>query len=90
MTDSNINLSEQSEPVAQKTDDQLVRELIERKLNTSQIIRYLGSMFLDKNGEADRSRIVKALKNGGATTKDGEHIRYQHVRNVLITPVKRS
>jgi hypothetical protein len=34
-----------------------------------------------------RSQIEKILKEQGVTTKNGDSIRYQHIRNVLITPL---
>lgn len=49
------------------------------KMNTSQIIRYLASCGL-KNNE-----IYNELKQLNITTKSGGEIRYQHVRNVIMT-----
>ena len=50
-------------------------------MNTSQSIRYLHSVH-----NMDTKTIHKFLQ-GKKTTKDGKDIRYQHVRNVLITPI---
>lgn len=75
--------------VVEENDEVIVKKLKENGASTSAIIRQLGKNWKMQNGEADRSRIVKALKNGGVTTKNGDEIRYQHVRNVLITPIKK-
>lgn len=53
-------------------------------LNVSQRIRKLSELGL-KRGD-----IVKALTEAGYKTKNGSPIRFQHVRNVLITPVKKA
>ena len=50
--------------------------LIETHKTKSAVIRYLSSQGLS------RSEIVKVFNNGG------DPIRYQHVRSVLIAPVK--
>lgn len=71
------------------TDKEYVENLKKENFGTSQIIRRLGVEWKNKDGESDRSRIVKALINGGVRTKEGGEIRYQHVRNVLITPIKK-
>lgn len=71
-------------------DTSIVKNLIAQKKSTSEMIRYLGKMWFDNDGNVDRSRIVKTFKLAGVTTKDGNEIRYQHVRNVLITPVKKN
>lgn len=52
---------------------------LEGKETTSSKIRHLASLGL-KQGE-----IYKILKEVGVTTKQGGEIRYQHVRNVLVT-----
>lgn len=54
------------------------------KLNVSQKIRALDALGR-KRGE-----IVKDLTNSGYKTKNGGDIRFQHVRNVLITPIKKT
>jgi len=47
--------------------------------NTSKKIRYLSSIG------KDTKTIYNLLKKFEVTTKDGNEIRYQHVRNVLMT-----
>jgi hypothetical protein len=37
--------------------------------------------------EMSRSDIERYLRANGVTTKNGDPIRYQHIRNVLITPL---
>ncbi|MCP4380706.1 MAG: hypothetical protein GY798_04675 [Hyphomicrobiales bacterium] len=61
----------------EKTDQQIADELAEQGLNTSDKIRHLATLW-QKEGKPDRSRIAKALGT-----------RYQHVRNVLVTPLSR-
>jgi Holliday junction resolvasome RuvABC DNA-binding subunit len=63
-------------PVAEVT-----AELVAGHDNTSKKIRYLNSLGYS-NGE-----IEKIFQNIGVTTKTGSPIRYQHIRNVLITPL---
>lgn len=56
---------------ATKQNEASVKEILESTLNTSQKIRALHAL------ELDRSTIANLLNK-----------RYQHVRNVLLTPVK--
>lgn len=49
--------------------------------NTSKKIRHLNSVGYT-NGQ-----IEKIFQKIGVTTKGGSPIRYQHIRNVLITPL---
>lgn len=53
--------------------------IISSATNTSSMIRSLASFGLKQN------EIYKALKEHNVTTKAGGEIRYQHVRNVLVT-----
>lgn len=71
-------------------DTTIVKKMMRNKKSTSEMIRALGKMWFNEDGSIDRSRIVKTFKLAGVTTKNGDEIRYQHVRNVLITPVKKS
>ena len=50
--------------------------------DTSKKIRFLRSL------DYSVAEIEKALKIVGVTTKNGDPIRYQHVRNVLNTIIK--
>lgn len=45
---------------------------------TAAKVRYLATFYVDQNGTVNRGRIAKILG-----------IRYQWVRNVLITPLKK-
>lgn len=49
---------------------------------TSKIIRYVYST-LEPTSESKVAQVEKLLKKLGVTTKNGDNIRYQHVRNVL-------
>lgn len=60
---------------------EVTSELVAGQDNTSKKIRYLNSLGYT-NGE-----IEKIFQNIGVTTKTGSPIRYQHIRNVLITPI---
>lgn len=53
--------------------------------DTSKKIRYLISKAPE--GESRVAFAHKKLKEYGVTTKQGGEIRYQHVRNVSITPL---
>lgn len=55
--------------------------------DTSKMIRYLVSYFKSINSEHPIADTEKFLKKIGITTKKGDPIRYQHVRNVAITPL---
>lgn len=57
------------------TDEQMVADGL---VSLSQRIRFLASMGL---GCAEITKVVKR--------SNGEHPRYQHTRNVLLTPLKR-
>lgn len=48
--------------------------------NTSQVIRYLYSIV---EGDSKVAQVERLLKLLGVTTKNGDNIRYQHVRNIL-------
>lgn len=63
------------------TKIEVTAELLAQWDNTSKKIRGLSALGL-KNGE-----IEKAFQAHGVTTKTGSPIRYQHIRNVLITPI---
>ena len=56
-----------------------IESIIKGGTNTSSIIRNLHSFGLKQN------EIYKVLKEHNVTTKVGGEIRYQHVRNVLVT-----
>jgi hypothetical protein len=56
-----------------------MREAAMKLESTSSKIRYLSSQGMST------AAIEKALKAYGVTTKNGDAIRYQHVRNVLMT-----
>lgn len=59
-------------------------QLIETYKSKSGVIRGLHSEGQDTKG------IYKTLKDLGVTNTKGDHpIRYQHVRNVLNTPIKK-
>jgi len=64
-----------------KTNTAAAAPTLPAGLNTSQAIRWLAAQGLS------RGAIEKALRAQGVTTKAGDPIRYQHIRNVLITPV---
>lgn len=64
-----------------KAAAEIVLEDIASADNTSKKIRLLNSMGYS-NGE-----IEKIFQRIGITTKTGSPIRYQHIRNVLITPL---
>jgi hypothetical protein len=57
--------------------------------STSDIIRALAQVHTKPNGEVDRGAITKTLKDAGVQTKNGTDIKYQHVRNTLLLPVKK-
>lgn len=60
--------------------NELTNEIFPEQVNdTSKKIRFLSSLTYTT------SEIEKALKVLGVTTKNGDPIRYQHVRNVLNT-----
>ena len=62
---------------------ELTVEIFPEAVNdTSKKIRYLSSLGYTV------SETEKALKVLGVTTKNGDPIRYQHVRNVLNTLIK--
>lgn len=73
MSDKNTN--------TKKSVDSFKISDLEKFDNTSKKIRFLSSEGYST------SEIYKILKHVGVTTKVGGEIRYQHVRNVLITPV---
>lgn len=54
---------------------------------TSKMIRFLATHFVAKGDEKPYAFIEKKLKEFGVTTRNGDHIRYQHVRNVMLTPL---
>lgn len=59
-------------------------ELLTIHKSKSQVIRYLHSQGMDVK------TIYSFLTLNGVTNNDGSHpIRYQHVRNVIITPIKK-
>lgn len=64
---------------AMRKPNRSLKEITMAKGNTSQKIRYLASIGKSV-GE-----IEDLLAEFHVTTKDGGHIRYQHVRNVLMT-----
>lgn len=47
-------------------------------------IRYLDSVGMN------RSTIVKFMNKHSQHRKEDQHILYQHIRNVLITPIKKT
>lgn len=55
--------------------------------DTSKMIRYLVAHFNSLNSDHPIADTEKYLKKIGITTKKGDPIRYQHVRNVAITPL---
>lgn len=68
----------------------VAKELLGQKKSTSDIIRALSKVCLKTDGEVDRGAITKSLKEAGVRTKNGTEVKYQHVRNTLITPVKKT
>lgn len=70
-----MKTNEQIKPIVEMKDETLKLE------DTSKKIRHLIS-----NGYTVKE-IYQIFKVWGITTKSGGEIRYQHVRNVAITPV---
>lgn len=72
-----------------KQDEQVKQDVkydineFNKMTSTSSKIRYLSSCGLTQN------EIHKEVNKLGVTTKDGKEIRYQHVRNVLVTQLKK-
>lgn len=61
-----------------------VNKLLEELKSKSSVIRYLNSQGLDCKS------IYKLLSDSSWTNNSGTHpIRYQHVRNVLVTVIKK-
>ena len=85
---TNIKPTNETAPVSTPTD--IARQMLESKKSTSDIIRALSKICLKTDGEVDRGAITKALKDSGVRTKNGTEVKYQHVRNTLITPVKKA
>ena len=70
-----------TEQIEKTNNDNLQTETMSLS-DTSKKIRFLMS-----KGKTV-SEIYHLLKEYGVTTKSGGEIRYQHVRNVSITPIK--
>lgn len=68
----------------------VAKAMLEQKKSTSDIIRALSKICVKTDGDTDRGAITKALKESGVRTKNGTEVKYQHVRNTLITPVKKT
>lgn len=54
---------------------------------TSKMIRFLATKFVAKGDEKPYAWIERQLKTFGVRTRNGDPIRYQHVRNVMLTPL---
>jgi hypothetical protein len=84
---SKIKSNESSESIvtsAPSIDEQAMLIAKDTTKNVSVRIRELSTLGI-KNGP-----IVKVLTAAGYLTKNGSAIRFQHVRNVLNTPLKKS
>jgi hypothetical protein len=75
-----MNLTIKKKVTEMKTNKNYVIDLSKYE-TTSAKIRFLASE------NYSRSEIEKILKVNNVTTKNGDSIRYQHIRNVLITPL---
>lgn len=75
LVDTSATETKSSDPMA------TYRQLIAGTTETSKIIRKLRAAIGDH--EKPVAKIEQLLKQLGVTTKAGEPIRYQHVRNVL-------
>lgn len=64
-----------------KTNERPLIDRVNEQTDTAKKIRFLKSEGMDTKG------IYKFLKEHNITTKNGTEIRYQHVRNTLITPL---
>lgn len=63
-----------------------LQEATMKLADTSKKIRFLISQAPE--GTSPVAFAYNQLKKFGVTTKNGGEIRYQHVRNVAITPIK--
>lgn len=77
---SNNNAAAKVEAVVLKVED-VNAELLAQWDNTSKKIRGLSALGYSN------SQIEKIFITHKVTTKTGSAIRYQHIRNVLITPI---
>lgn len=67
----------------------VAQDMLKANKTTSDIIRALAAIHTKSDGEADRGAITKTLKEAGVKTKNGTDVKYQHVRNTLLLPVKK-
>jgi hypothetical protein len=84
---SNVTLAT-VESMTPKTPKDIAVQMRESGKTTSDIIRALAAIHV-KDGEPIRGDIVKTLKDAGIQTKNGTDVKYQHVRNTLLLPIKK-
>jgi len=79
-----LEQTDETRPTEVSIETKVKEIAADKNKNVSYRIRELAGLGL-KMGP-----IVKALTEGGYKTKNGTDIRFQHVRNVLMTPAKKS
>lgn len=83
MSNNTVEITNEDSPYYVKPiiGKDLIDQSVQKIQSTSGKIR-----FLDLQGYS-RSAIEKYLYHAGVRTQNGTPIRYQHIRNVLVTPI---